>query len=134
MICQLEEGLSSYGLLQEVRKNPDLFSPIFVSGNLFTLTPDEFLDNLFVRWSEKQAERHVEENTFKYFCDVVDFLHHAGNIKNTLKANHLSSFLKVLSSQFSAYLLESCLKSQNKNVIICSLDDMRKPLSCKFRN
>lgn len=71
MIRQLEDGLNTHGLLQEVKKQPELLRPLFVNGSLFTLT---FLDNLLIRYSE----RNDEENTFKHFCDFVEFLYHTG--------------------------------------------------------
>ena len=78
MIRQLEDGLRTHGLLQEVKKLPDLFQPLFVTSNIFTLTSEDFLDNLLVRYSEKQGERNDEENTFKHFCDFTEFLYHTG--------------------------------------------------------
>ena len=77
MICQLEDGLASYGLLKEIRKYPSFFQPLFVSSNLFDVTPDEFLH---VNWSENQAERYLEQTAFKYFSDFVEFLYHAVKI------------------------------------------------------
>ncbi len=80
ILSQLEEGLRMYGFLQEVRNDPDLFQPLFVAdaSSMFDVSPNEFLDDVIVTYSERQVEKHAEEDTFKDFCDIVEFLYHAG--------------------------------------------------------
>lgn len=80
MLAQLEEGLKLYGFLQEVKNNPDFFWPLFVddASSMFDVSPDEFLTDVMVTYSERQVEKHAEEDTFKHFCDFVEFLCHAG--------------------------------------------------------
>ena len=78
MLNQLKEGLSVYGLLDVVKVEPDLFKPVFVPREMFTVTSNEFLDELIVTYSEKQEEKHAEETTFKHFCGFVEHLHHVG--------------------------------------------------------
>ena len=67
--------------LQEIKKFPDLFKPLFVanSSSMFDVTPDEFLTNVLIIYSEKQLKKQAEEDTYKHFCDFVEFLFHAGN-------------------------------------------------------
>ena len=57
MVSQLEEGLQLYGFLQEIKKFPDLFKPLFVanSSSMFDVTPDKFLTNVVITYSEKQS-------------------------------------------------------------------------------
>ena len=81
MVSQLEESLQLYGFLQEIKKFPDLFKPLFFanSSSMFDVTPDEFLTNVVITYSEKQLKKQDEEDTYKHFCDFVEFLFHAGN-------------------------------------------------------
>jgi hypothetical protein len=79
-LSQLEEGLKMYGFLNEVKTSPDLFQPLFVANAsyMFDVSPEEFLMDVMVTYSDKQREKHAEEDTFKHFCDVVEYLFHAG--------------------------------------------------------
>lgn len=88
MISQLEDGLKTYGFLQEVKIAPNPFEPLFVAGasKMFEVTSEEFLADLVVEYNEKQVERQAEEDTFKFFIDFVEFLFHAGK-KNTESLN-----------------------------------------------
>ena len=78
MINQLKEGLVVCGLLEAIQKDPELFKPLFVPSDLFTVTSEEFLEELQVVYSEKQVEKMAEEVTFKHFCDLVEHLYHIG--------------------------------------------------------
>ena len=78
MINQLKEGLVVCGLLEAIQKDPELFRPVFVHSDLFTVTSEEFLDELQVIYSEKQVEKMAEETTFKHFCDLVEHLYPIG--------------------------------------------------------
>ena len=78
MIKQLEEGLSVCKLLDAIRARPALFRAVFVSGCIFDLDADEFLDGLKVAFSENQQERIIETTVYKHFCDFVLFLHNNG--------------------------------------------------------
>lgn len=78
MINQVKEGLAVYGVLDAIQNEPELFKPVFVPGEMFIVTSEEFLDELTVTYSEKQQEKIAEENTFKHFCDFVEHLYHVG--------------------------------------------------------
>lgn len=82
MVSQLEEGLHLYGFLQEIKKFPDLFKPLFVANtsSMYDIKPDEFLSDVIITYSEKQLEKQAEEDTYKHFCDFVEFLFHAGKV------------------------------------------------------
>ena len=83
MINQLKEGLVVCGLLEAIQKHPELFKPLFVPSDLFTVTSEEFLEELQVVYSEKQVEKMAEELTFKHFCDLVEHLYHIGKYIKT---------------------------------------------------
>jgi hypothetical protein len=42
VINQLKEGLVVCGLLEAIQKDPELFRPLFVKSDLFTVTSAEF--------------------------------------------------------------------------------------------
>ncbi|CAB3987907.1 G2 M phase-specific E3 ubiquitin- ligase-like [Paramuricea clavata] len=100
MLSQLEEGMRMYGFLQEVKDNPELFRPVFVAdaSSMFDVSPDEFLSDVIVTYNERQVEKHAEEDTFKHFCDFVEFLFHAGPSEVDLS---LSDLLKFVTGSFS---------------------------------
>ena len=87
MINQLKEGLVVCGLLEAIQKDPELFKPLFMPSDLFTVTSEEFLEELQVVFSEKQVEKMAKEVTFKHFCDLVEHLHHIGKYEKYLKNN-----------------------------------------------
>ena len=80
IVSQLE-GLQLYGFLQEIKKFPDLFKPLFVanSSSMFDVKPEEFPTNVVITYSEKQLEKQAEEDTCKHFCDFMEFLFLDGN-------------------------------------------------------
>ena len=97
-VSQLQEGPQMYGILQEVRSNPELYEPLFVkdASGMFNVSPDEFLMDVIVLYSDSQLKRHAEEDTFKYFCDVVDYLFHAGKLLHIcILSNKTYSKLKI---------------------------------------
>ena len=75
---QLEEGLSSCGLLESVQRFPEVWKPIFTPGNQFQLTADQLLDEATVDYSSSQILKALEINTYKVFCDVIQDLYEEG--------------------------------------------------------
>ena len=70
-LVQIESGLDECGIVSHLRRNQEIWKPVFASGNCFTITADEFLDNMIVNFSESQIRKDAEINTFKFFSDVV---------------------------------------------------------------
>ena len=102
MINQLKEGLVVCGLLEAIQKDPELFKPVFVHSDLFTVTSEEFLEELQVIYSEKQVEKMAEETTFKHFCDLVEHLYHIGKyIKNNIGNMQFTVSFHNLPSNFN---------------------------------
>jgi hypothetical protein len=117
MINQLKEGLVVCGLLEAIQKDPELFKPLFVHSDLFTVTSEEFLEELQVVYSERQVEKMAEETTFKHFCDLVEHLYHIGKYIKTLQGlytvsfhNLSSNFVFITSNKFKNIIIKSLTK------------------------
>ena len=80
---QLEEGLSSCGLLESVQRFPEVWKPIFIPSNQFQLTADKLLDEATVDYNSSQILKELEINSYKVFCDVIQDLYEKG--KNILQ-------------------------------------------------
>ncbi|XP_028394535.1 uncharacterized protein LOC114518737 [Dendronephthya gigantea] len=73
-LMQLEQGLSSCGILESVKKCPELWKFAFVRGSSNLKSPDEFLDELEVKYSQSQLQKDKEIDVFKYFCEFIQSL------------------------------------------------------------
>ena len=70
-LMQLQQGLTSCGVLSAIRRCPNLWALAFVSGICKPQSPDEFLDELEVKYSQSQLLKEKEVDVFKYFCEFV---------------------------------------------------------------
>ena len=77
-LMQLEEGLSSFGLLESIRRFPDSWRPIFIQSDRFQMTADQFLEEAAVEYSMSQILKDLEINTYKVFCDVIQGIYEEG--------------------------------------------------------
>jgi hypothetical protein len=59
------------GILESIKKCPDLWKLAFVCGSSKAKSPDEFLDDLEVKHSQSQLRKEKEIDVFKYFCEVI---------------------------------------------------------------
>ena len=50
-LFQIIHGIEATGLLDVIRKSPEVWNPVFESGNYFKISPDEFLDQLVPHYS-----------------------------------------------------------------------------------
>lgn len=55
-----------------MRRDKELWKPVFANGNCFTIAADEFLDQIIINFSESQLRRDAEFNTYKFFGDVLN--------------------------------------------------------------
>ena len=70
-LVQMESGLDDCGILNHMRRNTQIWKPVFASANFFTITADEFQDSMIVNFSESQIRKDAEITTFKFFSDVL---------------------------------------------------------------
>ena len=66
--------LSSCGILESIKKCPNLWKEAFVRGSSKAKSPDEFLDDLEVKHSQSQLRKEKEIDVFKYFCEFIQSL------------------------------------------------------------
>ena len=78
MLKDLEEGLQYFGLLCQVKKHPGLFKQLFTPSSQYTVTAENFLDNLIVVHGQQQLLKNLEDDIFKYFTDFILALYHEG--------------------------------------------------------
>jgi hypothetical protein len=76
-LMQLEEGLSSCGLLESIHQFPDIWKPIFTQSDRFKMSADQFLEAA-VEYSTSQISKDLEINTYKFFCDVIQSIYEEG--------------------------------------------------------
>lgn len=53
-LLQIQCGLNTCGLLDAIKRKPDVWEPVFNRGNCFDITVDEFLDELEARYHWKK--------------------------------------------------------------------------------
>ena len=61
-----------------MRRDKELWKPVFENGNGFTIAADEFLDQIIVNFSESQLCRDAEFNTYKFFSDFIESIDNGG--------------------------------------------------------
>lgn len=84
-LVQMESGLDDCGILNHMRRNTQTWKPVFTSGNFFTITADEFQDNMTVNFSESQIRKDAEITTFKFFSDVLTTIDAGGILIGSFK-------------------------------------------------
>lgn len=65
---QIESGLDECGILSYLRRNKEIWKPVFADGSNFSISADEFLDQMIVNVGDSQV---AEINTFRFFSDVM---------------------------------------------------------------
>ena len=71
-LIQLQDGLSSCCVLQDIRKSPDVWKPVFTESQLFQLSHSQFIENLVPEFSESQVRKEKETDVFKLFNDFIE--------------------------------------------------------------
>ena len=72
-------------LINHIRRNTQIWKPVFASENFFTITADEFQDNMTVNFSESQIRKDAEITTFKFFSDVLTSIDAGGILIGSFK-------------------------------------------------
>ena len=94
-LMQLQQGLTSCGILDAIRKCPNLWALAFVQGFCKLQSPDDFLDELEVKYSQSQLLKDKEIDVFKYFCEFVQSLGSSDDIEscsNLICFNYFCTF------------------------------------------
>lgn len=79
-VIQFQDGLSSYGILDTMRKSPDLWKPVFTNSELFKLSANNFIENLVAEFSESEILKTKEVDAFKLFNDFVEDLEESSEL------------------------------------------------------
>lgn len=64
-LLQIAHGMEGCGLLEVVRRFPDIWQPVFGVGNSFQVTAEEFLENLDAEYSFSQIKKNAEGRHFQ---------------------------------------------------------------------
>ena len=73
MLNQIIDGLRCFGTYDLIKEFPDFLEPVFVQSGCFSLTPEEFLEDIKGEFSENGSNYKQQEiNIFKYFHDYVE--------------------------------------------------------------
>ena len=72
-LMQLQEGLSSCGLITSVREHPHLWNKAFTLSNSCSedVTAEDFMDQLVANFSMSQIQKEKEIEVYKLFCDFL---------------------------------------------------------------
>lgn len=81
-MIQFQDGLSQCGILQAMRKKPELWKPIFTDSDLFQLSHDGFIENLVPEFSESEVRKAKEVDAFKLFNDFIEDVGESGELVN----------------------------------------------------
>ena len=71
-------GIEATGLMDVVKKSPEIWQLVFGISNSFEITASEFLDELVALYSDSQRKKTAEIDTFKYFCDAIEIISEGG--------------------------------------------------------
>ena len=73
--CKLKVGWQN---VTYIRNNPNVWQPVFETGNMFKVSSGEILDDSVVEFSESQILKEFEIDTHKYFSHVPESMDHGG--------------------------------------------------------
>lgn len=76
-LLEIQSGFATCGLVDDLKKNPDLWSIVLESGNTFKLSADEFLDQISAEFSDSQLMKIA---AYKFFCDTIEIIAAGGII------------------------------------------------------
>ena len=73
-LLQITHGLECCGLLDVIRRTPEIWQPVFGKSDSFQITAEEFLEQLDAEYSDSQIKKNAEIDTFKFFCDAIEII------------------------------------------------------------
>ena len=69
---QLEEGLSSCGVIYSLREHPQLWEKVFLKNHSSEdIAADDFMGLLVANFSISQRNKEKEIDVYKMFCDFL---------------------------------------------------------------
>ncbi len=69
---EIKKGLEACGISTDaITKGAELWQIMFKSGGFFSLSAEEFLDELIAVFSDSQIRKNAEIDVYKYFCDAM---------------------------------------------------------------
>ena len=73
MLDQMIEGLRSFGVLECIKKHPDLLQPVFTKSSIFSVNAETFLESMQGEFSEPGSNtKEAEVNMYKFFVDYIE--------------------------------------------------------------
>ena len=70
-LMEIKNGLEASISSDTIKERAELWHMMFQSGSFFSLSADEFLDELIPVFSESQIRKNTEIDVYKYFCDAM---------------------------------------------------------------
>ena len=84
-LVQMESGLDDCGILNHMRRNTEIWKPVFASGIFFTITADKVSGQYDSELQRTQICKDVEIATSKFFSDVLTSIDAGGILIGSCK-------------------------------------------------
>ena len=68
---QLQEGLSTCGVLGAVQKSPKLWESAFVAGAGYSVTANNLIDEIQPKFSLSQLRKDKEADSYHNLCECI---------------------------------------------------------------
>ena len=86
-LVQLQEGLSTCGVLGAVQKSPKLWESAFVAGAGYSVTANNLIDEIKPEFSLSQLKKEKEADYYHYLCEFIHSLLTGSLFENRMKKN-----------------------------------------------
>lgn len=86
-LVQLQEGLSTCGVLGAVQKSPKLWESAFVAGAGYSVTANNLIDEIKPEFSLSQLKKEKEADCYHYLCEFIHSLLTGSLFENRMKKN-----------------------------------------------
>ena len=104
-ILQIQSGLKECGLTKYLKNEPEIWRPLFESGNMFMVSAGEILDQINVDFSMSQLAKDKEIDTFKFFSDVLECIDAGGKCPDFPIIHLQKHFIKISFAIYIAKLI-----------------------------
>ena len=94
MLHQISSGLQEFGILDCIKKHPQLREPVFTKSSFFKPNARTFIDSVVGNFSEDVSnDKLAEIEVFKYFTDFIENCECSG--KYIINENMQSNMWKI---------------------------------------